>query len=385
MSTPILQPSTPLFSKEKPFFARLKSRTNLCCTGSSKATHHLVIDLRGSGITYEPGDCIACIPENNPSLVRDILAKLHYSGKELVTDREGNQLSIKDFLEKKANLRAIPKKLLLTIKESLPKENTSFLEQLLSDRTACKNYVKDRDLLDLLQEFPKPDLDPTNFAALLQPMLPRFYSIASSQFSVGEEVHLTIAPVFYQTEKRLYHGTATHWLLERLQEGTGKIPLFIQKAKDFHLPKDHQSPIIMIGPGTGIAPFRAFMQERMAKDAKGSNWLFFGERSSKEFFYKDFWENLVEQKRLNLDVAFSREQTQKVYVQHKMLAQAAKLFSWIQAGAHIYVCGDATYMTKDVEAALCQILCSEGNLSPENAKNYLKNLKKEHRYQKDVY
>lgn len=314
----------------KAFLASITERVRLN-PRSDKETYHLVLDLSGSGIDYRVGDCIGVHPQNDPALVSALV------------DAAGDP-TLHDFLLKEANLYRIPKKLL----------------------------VGHPDLITLLKNAPP---DPTHLRDKLLPLLPRFYSIASSATHVKNEVHLTIA--------RVTHGACSGYLCERAPLHEPIVPIFVQKSKHFYLPPESRdAPIIMIGPGTGIAPFRGFMQER----THDKNWLFFGERYyQKDFYYQEFWETLVTQERLKLTTAFSRDQAEKIYVQHKMLQHSKELWEWLESGAYLFVCGDASKMAKDVHKTLLEIIQTEGNLSSEEAKTYIKKLKAESRYQRDVY
>lgn len=322
----------------KPFLARLIERTRLN-PGSEKETYHIVLDLKGSGIHYSVGDCIGVYPENDPIYVKGLVESI------------GNE-SLHHFLLKQANLTRIPKKILGDHPDLL----SLFRQQKAN--------------LDLLKE-------------KLLPLLPRYYSIASSQKEVGEEVHLTVALTKNPPHAPFPYGVCSHYLCKRAPLFEPVIPVFLQKAHHFYLPDEsHDQPIIMIGPGTGIAPFRGFMQERKGK----RNWLFFGERNKNtDFYYRSFWESLVADKHLKLDCAFSRDQSEKVYVQHKLLQNSEEIWQWLQEGAYLFVCGDASKMAKDVDKTLHQIIEIQGNLSFEATKNYVKDLKKSSRYQRDIY
>ncbi len=310
--------------------ATVKERYRLN-TGSEKETYHLVLSLEGSDIAYSVGDCLGIYPENEPSEVVTVLARWNAHGSEMIEDRQGTLYSLGLFLKQHANLAREPK------------EPPSTLHAY------CKS---------------------------LSPLLPRFYSIASSMQVVGAEAHLTVG---------LIDGLCTHFLCKRLSVGE-RVSIFHKPARHFSLPSSHDLPIIMIGPGTGVAPFRGFLQERIAQNGSPKNWLFFGERYRQtDFLYQSYWEELITQGKLRLDCAFSRDQAEKVYVQHLMLQQARDLWAWIQEGAYLYVCGDASRMAKDVDKTLHTIAEKEGSLSPDAAKAFIKALKNEGRYQRDVY
>ncbi|MCC5831646.1 MAG: hypothetical protein JJU12_01195 [Chlamydiales bacterium] len=322
----------------KTFLARIKERIRLN-PGSEKETYHIVLDLEGSGIEYSVGDCIGIYPQNDP----------HYVGA--LVDAFGEP-ALHDFLLKAANLNRIPKKIL----------------------------GGHSDLLALART---QKIEPDTLREKLLPLLPRFYSIASSSSRVKNEVHLTVALTKNSPECPTPFGVCSHYLCHRAPLQQPIIPIFHQPSRHFFLPDDSaDAPIIMVGPGTGVAPFRGFMQER----THARNWLFFGERHEKtDFYYRSFWEELSTQNRLRIDCAFSRDQEEKVYVQHKMLEKSADLWKWINEGAYLFVCGDAARMAKDVDQALQRIVEIEGNKTPDDAKSYIRNLKKEMRYQRDVY
>ena len=334
-------------SKSKPhkqaFLARIKQRVRLN-PGSEKETYHIVLDLEGSGIEYSVGDCMGVYPENDPHYVKTLL--------EALNPASSLQPVLHDFLLKRANLNRIPKKFL----------------------------GEHPDLLTLLRY---QQIEPEHLQDKLLPMLPRFYSIASSKSCVGNEVHLTVALTKNSPDCPVPYGVCSHYLCHRAPLHQPIIPVFLQPSRHFSLPNQSLSPpLIMVGPGTGVAPFRGFMQER----TEGKNWLFFGERSEKtDFYYRSFWEDLCSKKHLKLDCAFSRDQSEKVYVQHKMLQNSSLVWEWLQEGAYFFVCGDAARMAKDVDATLHQIVQQEGKLSSDDAKSYIKDLKKQKRYQRDVY
>lgn len=322
----------------KAFLARIKERIRLN-PGSEKETYHIVLDLEGSGIEYTVGDCIGVYPENDPGYVSNLIDAL-------------GEPSLQDFLLKEANLSRIPKKLL----------------------------GEHPDLLSLIR-YQKPETH--NLREKLLPLLPRFYSIASSANRVKDEVHLTVALSKNPSSSSTPFGVCSHYLCVRAPLQQPVVPIFHQPSRHFFLPPESaHCPIIMIGPGTGIAPFRGFMQERTHK----KNWLFFGERHEKtDYYYRSFWEELAAQNRLRIDCAFSRDQKEKVYVQHKMLQNSVELWKWIEEGAFLFVCGDAAKMAKDVDLTLQRIVEIEGCKSPDEARLYIRNLKKEMRYQRDVY
>lgn len=362
----------------------MRERYSLCHNGSGKSTQHVVLDLKGSGITYEVGDSIAVFPVNDPKVVEKTLTAMHASGDELVSDKNNPEtIALTTYLTKNANLTDISRKLLTEVGKKQPDGR---IDTLLEDKELLKDYQNTHEVWDFLQEFPQARFSPQELVDLLMPMLPRFYSIASSQLEVGEEVHLTVALLNYVAGGELRLGVCTHYLCNLVPLNEPVVPVYIQPHKGFTLPENDDTSIIMIGPGTGVAPFRAFMQERIKKGGKGKNWLFFGEwKMSENFFYGEYWRGLEKQGLLRLDTAFSRDQEYKVYVQHKMRAHGADLFKWLQEGAVLYVCGDAHRMAKDVDASLHEIVKDFGHMTEEEAKAWIKNLRNEKRYLKDVY
>jgi sulfite reductase (NADPH) flavoprotein alpha-component len=381
---------TCVYDKNNPFLAHIKERRNLCKEGSQKNTYHVVLDLEGSGITYQVGDSIAVHPINDSAIVNKMLGLLQCSYDTIVHDKHTKEpIALQEFLLRKANLASVPKKLILELAnrqtDAVKQERLQFLLQE-TQKELLKEYQAAHEVWDTLAENEEVLLGAEELCHMLQPLLPRFYSIASSMKTVGNEVHLLIADVNYTTNSYQRYGVCTDYLCRRAPLLDASIPVYIQSAHDFTLPDFDDLPIIMIGPGTGVAPFRAFMQEREARKANGSNWLFFGEwHREQQFFYEDEWNDWVLEGRLRLDTAFSRDQEHKVYVQHKMLEYGKHLFDLLEKGALLYVCGDAHRMAKDVDAALNLIVRSQGNLDEAGAKQYMKKLKAEKRYLRDVY
>lgn len=378
-----------IWNRNNPFLAKLTCRELLCKPGSRKITYHLVLSLKGSGITYEVGDSIGIWPINDPHLVERTLKAMHASGDEIVLDKEGQSFDLKEFLAKKANLSDVSRKFLQEIqtRQTSP-DRKNFYADLLSDlgKERLKAYLEERELWDILHENPEVTFSIEELCRLLMPLLPRFYSIASAQSVVGEEVHLTVALLNYDSLGVMRRGVCTHYLCDLATLGVANIPVFIQPHKGFTTPENPKTPLIMIGPGTGVAPFRAFMQERQAKEALGKHWLFFGEWNQEyDFFYEDYWRELESQEKLRVHTAFSRDQEHKVYVQHRMLENGKELFAWLEEGAILYVCGDAQSMAKDVEYALYHIIKEHGSIDDEAVKAYIKRLRSEKRYLRDVY
>ena len=376
------------YSRKNPFPATIAVNRKLTGEGSNKDTRHLEINLSGSGLAYEVGDSLGVFAKNDNELVEGILKNQGFTGDEQVTNPDGKTVSLREALTKDFIITEPSKQLL----QGLPEKDSSsaFLKDLLDpgSRNHLDDYVWGRDVLDLLEEFTAAKFTPEELVKVLRKLQPRLYSIASSQKAVGESVHLTVAVVRYQPERssHLHLGVCSTFLAERA-EGNGKVPVFVHTAKHFRIPENPETPTIMVGPGTGIAPFRAFLQERKARGAKGKNWLFFGEQKvASDYFYGDEFEGWQAAGVLNkFTTAFSRDQDHKIYVQHRMLENAAELYDWLENGAIFYVCGDAARMAKDVDTALHQIVERVGSKSTEQAKEYVDALKKEKRYRKDVY
>lgn len=379
------------YNKQHPFLASIKERYALTKTGSLKNTQHLVVDIRGSGLTYEVGDSIGVIPCHDPELVKKTLSAMKASGKELVVDKQtGESISLADCLAMKKNITDISPKFLRNVfeRQSHPDKKHE-LGVLLEEgnRELLKQHLGQHEIWDFLEVHHEVSFHPQEVIDLLMPLLPRFYSIASSQKYVGDEIHLTVSPLEYESNGHQRRGVCTHFLCELTELGRPIVPVFIQHAHNFRLPNDHQSDLIMIGPGTGVAPFRAFLQERLLfTKSSGKHWLFFGEKYRNfDFYYEDDWKQYSEHGHLRLDLAFSRDQEKKVYVQHKMSESGEELYRWLERGAHLYVCGDASRMAKDVEETLHQIIQEHGAKDPSGSREYIKLLRQQKRYLRDVY
>jgi len=372
-------PSAP--TKDNPYPSKLLVN-RLLTEGSDKETRHFELSLSESGLSYEPGDSLGVIPQNDPKVVRDLLAAVGLSGEEEVTLGEKRR-SLKDALTNDLACTVLSKIQVKKFNELAQSEN---LNQLLepANRDAFADYLWGRELIDLFLEYPQAGISADCLVGLLRPMPPRLYSIASSIKAHAEQVHLTVAIVRYDSHGRKRECVCSSYLADRVGE---TIPCYFHPNKNFKLPEETSTPIIMVGPGTGIAPFRSFIEERKITGAPGKNWLFFGDRSSKtDYLYGEEWEQYKKDGLLTeLDLAWSRDQAEKEYVQHKMLAKGKELFSWLQNGAVFYVCGDASRMAKDVDSALRQIASTEGSMSEDDAAQWVKSLQKEKRYLKDVY
>ena len=370
-----------LYSKSNPYSSGLLVN-RVMTEGSDKETRHFEFSLQDSGLSYEPGDSLGVLPVNCSEVVDDLLSVLGFSGTEPVQIGE-ESFSLKDTLLHKFACTVLSK---IQIKKFNDIARVPALEELLKieNKNDLVDYMWGRELIDLFKEYPQQGLAVEDFVSLLRPMPPRLYSIASSLKAHSEEVHLTVAVVRYDSHGRKRKGVCSSYLAERVGE---TIPCYFHPNKNFKLPAVQNAPIIMVGPGTGIAPFRAFIEERMATGASGKNWLFFGDRSQKtDYLYGEEWIRYQKEGILNeLDLAWSRDQEEKVYVQHKMLERGAELWNWIQEGALFYVCGDASRMAKDVDQALRTIAQEHGSMSEEDSAVWIKSLQKEKRYLKDVY
>jgi len=354
--------------------------------GSEKDTHHYEISLQGSGLTYEAGDALGIMPTNSPELVDEILKALDYDGEEEVSSPEGEKMPIRLALLRKYQIRAPHLEFLNAMTDHAAADQ--YLKELINADvgTELDKFLWGREIIDFLLESPGVKFEPEEFVSLLKKLQPRLYSIASSLKAHPEEVHLTVDTVRYEIHGRKRKGVCSDFLAERAGKDT-PVPVFIQASKHFRVPENNDMPIIMVGPGTGIAPFRAFLEERKATGAEGRNWLFFGaQKSSCDFFYKEELETYQTEGVLTrFDTAFSQDQNYKIYVQTRMMEKAKELWNWLEQGAHFYVCGDASRMAKDVDKALHEIVKIAGDRSEEAAGEYIQKLKCDKRYQRDVY
>ena len=375
----------PKHTRDNPFLAPIVDKRPLTHEISSKLTLHLAFSVAGSEVRYEPGDACAVIPQNDPVLVEEILHKLKFSGEVMVQLPKAGTVPLKTALLHHLQITRVTRKMIesyATIGQCLPLRNLLQPEQ----QSHLDSYTSDRGLIDLLYEYPEVLRDPVDLTAMLPKLAPRLYSISSSPSAHAGEIHTTVAVVRYRSHNRERGGVCSTMFADRSQPSC-RLPIYIQPNTKFRLPAEADRPIIMIGPGTGIAPFRSFLHERRATGAQGKNWLFFGERSAAtDFLYREELTSMRSDRFLTrLDLAFSRDQEHKVYVQDKMLEQAPLFWSWLQDGACVYVCGDAKRMAKDVDAMLHTIAQQQGALSREAAIDFIQNLKDQHRYQRDVY
>ena len=364
----------PTFSRSNPFPARLVESRPLNREGSKKDTRHIVIDLAGSGLTYKPGDALGVYPENCPDLVDEVLRALNAGGRldlrPLLLRNYSLGRPVDDLIERLVECAASP-------------EEADLLTRI---RDGEDNWIDTADLLDVLRRHPSVRIEADQLLELLPPLQPRLYSISSSPRAHPGEVHLTVGVVRYPKGDRLRKGVASTFLAERVTAG-GEVRVFVHPSHRFQLPDSGDTPMIMVGPGTGVAPFRAFLEERRAASATGKNWLFFGDqcRATDYLYEQELHEFQAAGVLTRLDLAFSRDQAGKVYVQDRMLERARELWNWLEEGAHFYVCGDAKRMANDVDHALQQIVATQGGLSAGDAKAYVTGMANSGRYQRDVY
>jgi len=371
------------FGKTNPFPAKLLKNVLLNKPGSVKEVRHYEISLAGSGLTYEAGDALGVVPVNCPALVDEMLGVLRCTGSEPVSV-SNSDMPLREALTRHLDLCKPSQELLAAIAARAPKCELAPL--LASERRdELKKFLWGRDVIDLLRLAEKP-FPPTEIVPLLRRLAPRLYSISSSPKAHPGEVHLTVSAVRYESFGRGRKGVASTFLADRIGDADC-VKVFVQPSHGFKPPANPDAPMIMVGPGTGIAPFRAFLEERKAAGAKGKNWLFFGDQKRDvDYLYETELNTWLQDGHLTrLDLAFSRDQEAKIYVQDRMLENAVELWAWLEAGAHFYVCGDASRMAKDVDAALHRIVETVGSRSADEAKAYVAKLKSEKRYQRDVY
>ncbi|MGC3872214.1 assimilatory sulfite reductase (NADPH) flavoprotein subunit [Halomonas sp. GXIMD04776] len=378
--TAVTESATP-FSKKNPFQAEVLDSVLLNGRGSDKATHHLELSLEGSGLAYEPGDALGILPQNDPRYVDELLETLR-----LDADHDlGEGRRLREALLGEFEVTTLTRPFLNHWAELSEADE---LRRLLGEeaRDELREWMHGRHIIDVLEHFPVTGLAAEDFLAALRKLPPRLYSIASSLEANPDEVHLTVGAVRYETHGRQRNGVTSTYLADRIQPGD-RVPVYIDRNKNFKLPTDDATPIIMVGPGTGVAPFRAFLQQREETGAEGKNWLFFGDRRFRsDFLYQAEWLNWRGKGLLDrLDVAFSRDQQEKVYVQDRLRENARDLYAWLEAGAHVYVCGDGERMATDVNQALIDVVRDQGGCSEDAAADYVRDLQKAKRYQRDVY
>ncbi|AMB89962.1 sulfite reductase [NADPH] flavoprotein alpha-component [Bacillus altitudinis] len=374
------------YSRTNPFYAEVLENINLNGRGSNKETRHLELSLEGSGLVYEPGDSLGIYPTNDPALVDELIQTCGWNAEESVTvHKNGDTLPLKEALTSHFEITVLTKPLLQKIAALTKSESLhALLEE--GNEEKLKEYIAGRDLVDAARDFGPFEGTAADFTSILRKIPARLYSIASSLKANDEEVHLTIGAVRYDAHGRERQGVCSILCAERLQPGD-TLPVYIQHNQNFKLPQDPDTPIIMVGPGTGIAPFRSFMQEREEMGANGKSWLFFGDQHFvTDFLYQTEWQKWLKDGVLTkMDVAFSRDTEEKVYVQHQMKKQSKELFEWLEQGAYVYICGDEKHMAHDVHNTLLSIIQEKGAMSKEKAESYLANLQQQKRYQRDVY
>jgi sulfite reductase (NADPH) flavoprotein alpha-component len=374
----------PQYNRKNPFPAKLLVNRLLTAENSSKETRHYEISIQGSGLSYQAGDALCVVPTNCPELVADILQAIGCNGDE-IEPIHGEATRLFDALRTQFEIKSPSKEL---VQEIATRSGNQELNGLLStgDKDALANYLWGRDILDLLRQNANCEFTAAEFIALLKPLQHRAYSISSSGNLYPDTVHLTVASVRYNSHGRQHKGVCSTFLADLVNEQT-EVRCFFTPNKVFRVPDDNSLPMIMVGPGTGIAPFRAFLQERQYRKATGKNWLFFGDRNAAtDFIYQQELVKLQTKGLLTrLDLAFSRDQAEKIYVQDKMREHGAELFAWLQQGGYFFVCGDAYQMAKDVDKALHDIIAEQGQLSEQQAVDYVNQLKKDKRYVRDVY
>lgn len=368
------------YTKKNPFSSEILEKIVLNGTGSEKETLHIELSLEGSGLTYEPGDAIGVFPKNRDADVDAVIAAAGLSAEVGL-----NGSSLGEVLRVDYDITTLSPTLVEKYNAVVGNDQlTKWLEE--PERASLKEWIKGRQFVDLIEEFGYSDWTPELLVGLLRKLEPRLYSIASSPKAHEGEVHMTVAAVRYESHGRQREGVASCFLADQVGIGD-HVGVYLHRNGNFRLPTDGDTPIIMVGPGTGIAPFRAFVEERQAVGAKGSNWLFFGDqRYSYDFLYQLEWQDHLKDGSLDkLSVAFSRDQKHKIYVQDRMREEGRELYEWLEKGASFYVCGDATRMAKDVHEALIDVVAEHGGKSKEDAEAYVDDLRRAKRYQRDVY
>jgi sulfite reductase (NADPH) flavoprotein alpha-component len=377
--------STSQWTRQNPFPGKLLVNRRLSSADSEKDTRHFEVDLTGWSLSFEPGDSVAVYPTNDPTLVDDIIHALGAKGDEPVTAAKIRRPLREALLRDFSITQPTPRFLKAIVERA---SAAPMLKELLHpDRKHdLENYLWGAEVIDFILDHPSAKFTPVEFVSLLTKLQPRLYSVASSLKVFPDSVHLIVDVVQYESRGRVRKGVCSTFLAERAEKVP--VPVYPASAKHFHMPEDPNTPLIMIGPGTGIAPFRAFLQERQARGAKGKNWLFFGAQREKcDYAYKEDWEKFSRDGLLTkLDCAWSRDQAHKIYVQNKLLENASEIWKWIDNdGAQFFVCGDARRMAKDVDAALRKIVQEQGGKSVDEANAYVEKLKTDKRYKRDVY
>ncbi len=373
------------YGKKNPFPSETIDNVLLNGEGSAKETIHLEFSLAGSGLTYEPGDALAIVPVNAPDVVESLIKAAKLKGTEEVEVKNVGKKPLADALREDYDITALSRAVLTKLAEAA---DSAALRDLLAEdaKEKLKDYNWGREIVDAVEDFAPKGLSAEALTGILRKLPPRLYSIASSPLAHPDEVHLTVAAVRYESNGRKRKGVCSTYLADLVEAGT-KVQMFVQPNKNFRLPADGHTPVIMVGPGTGVAPFRSFIEHRSALGTTGKNWLFFGDQHYLyDFLYQLEWQDHLKSGALTkLDVAFSRDQPEKIYVQDRIIANAKEIYAWLEEGAHFYVCGDASRMAHDVHEALISVVEFEGGVSRADAEAYVEALKKSKRYQRDVY
>jgi sulfite reductase (NADPH) flavoprotein alpha-component len=376
----------PPYSRANPFPARLLVNRRLSGPDSAKDTRHFEIDLHGWGLSYEAGDSLAVYATNDSELVDEIILAIGVTGDEQVSPPKGAPTSLREALLRDYGITQPTPKFLKAI--TARANSSTLLKDLLHTerKEDLDRYLWGMEVIDFLNEHPSAKFTPQEFVGFLTKLQPRLYSVASSLKAYPDQVHFIVDVIRYESHGRVRKGVCSSFLAERADDVP--VPVFPSVAKHFHLPENPDTPIIMVGPGTGVAPFRAYLQERKAVGAKGKNWLFFGSQHQHcDFAYRDEFEAFKKEGILTrLDCAWSRDQPEKIYVQHHLMENAAEIWKWLDGeGAHFFVCGDARRMAKDVDATLRQIVQKQGGKNTGEANGYVEKLKSDKRYKRDVY
>lgn len=370
------------FGKKNPFPAKVVDNRNLNGENSSKETRHVALSIAGSGLSYEPGDALAVLPMNSVGMVDELIEAAGFEPHELAPMPHGADRQLFEALRESYDISSLSSAFVLACARLT---KSAELQEIVKDETKLAEYMEGRQMIDPILEFGVVFPTTEYLIAPLKQLQPRLYSISSSPNAHKDEVHVTVGVVRYDSHGRERKGVCSSFLAEQAI-GT-EVKVYFHASKTFKLPSNNDIPVIMVGPGTGIAPFRSFLEERRACEAQGDNWLFFGDQhASCDFLYSDELDTYLKDGTLTkLDTAFSRDQDEKVYVQNRMIEQGAELFAWLERGGCFYVCGDASRMAKDVDAALHQLIETHGGLSSSDAADYVKRLKSEKRYLRDVY
>ncbi|URJ25240.1 NADPH-dependent assimilatory sulfite reductase flavoprotein subunit [Candidatus Blochmannia ocreatus (nom. nud.)] len=372
---------TTTYNKMSPFVAHLLTRQKISSRNALKDVFHLEIDISNSDINYQPGDTLGVWHENDPNLVDELLNLLNLNGNDHVSMQKQIiplNTALKKYYELMQNTPIL-------IKEVANISQNKTLINLLKDKEKLYEFIANTPIIEMIYRVPLI-LTPQQLLKILCPIKPRFYSISSAQAEVGEEIHITVSVIRYEINGHFRTGSASSYLADRIQEND-KIRIFVESNDNFRLPTNSNAPIIMIGAGTGIAPFRAFMQQRSIDGSAGKNWLFFGnQKFIDDFLYQLEWQNYFKNKLLtNINTAWSRDQDHKIYIQNELLINGDEIWKWIEEGAYVYVCGNAKYMAQDVDKALIKLVSQHGNMDINKSKNFWNKMRVEHRYQRDIY